>query len=72
MTDNLGEIAFKFDIVVFKKSLKISFPILFINDFLYLFGLSLDQLYHLNITYIYPEEAMYTFNLYIAWGQTTV
>jgi len=64
--DNLGEVAFKFDIVVYKKSLKISFPILFINDFLYLFGLLLDQFCHLDVTYIYHEEAVYTFNLCIA------
>jgi len=64
--DNLGEIAFKFDVVVYKKSLKISFTVLFTNDFLYLFGLPLDQLCYLNVTYIYPKGAMYTFNLCIA------
>jgi len=62
----LEEDWFKFCIVVYKRFLKFHSLFCLLMIFLHLFRLPLDHLCHLNVTYVYPEEAVYILNPCIA------
>jgi len=70
--DNLEDEWFKFCTMVYKTVFKFHFLFCLFMIFLHLFGLPLDHPFHLNVIYVYPKEAVYIFNPYIAWGQATV
>jgi len=59
--DALGEYRFKFCIVVYKRFLKFLSLLCLLMIVLHLFELHLDQLFHLNATYVYAEEVVFTF-----------
>ena len=64
--DNLEHDWFKFCIMVYKKFLKFHSLFCLLTIFLHLVGLPLDHPYHLNVIYVYPEEAVYIFNACVA------
>ena len=62
--NNLWEDWFKFCIVVYKRFLK--FHSLFCLLIIFVrFGPPLDHLCHLNITYVYAKEVVYTFLVFV-------
>ena len=65
--DDLGEIDLSLTLWSIKRFSQISFPNLFINDFASFWAI-LDHHCHLNVTYVYPEEVVYTFLAFALLG----